>query len=266
MFKTASVSLVASLPGTARWWRRTLLSLVVWFRGLNWVLRTGKARRDRHTEQRGWYGQPPGGGDRSPWGTEGCCSLWLQVEGGKSRKRGWGIAKWKPENGGLWMLHYSIWPLFKGCKKPRTGFKLLVTCSDLSLGTLNLVFQWALIGRRQLELRNWFGGSCYHWVRNESRKWQRWENSWIVQILRGSNLSGHWGREEPESGCWFLPCGGIDTDMQVSSTGTATGRALGGCLSFPLALDGAAAWGTKSEPPIPASPAHMDGERTGPVQ
>lgn len=54
--------------------------------------------------------------------------------------------------------------------------------------------------------------------------------------------------------------------MQVSSTGTATGRALGGCLSFPSALDGAAAWGTKSEPPIPASPAHMDGERTGPVQ
>ena len=54
--------------------------------------------------------------------------------------------------------------------------------------------------------------------------------------------------------------------MQVSSTGTATGRALGGCLSFPLALDGAAAWGTKSEPPIPASPAHMDGERSGPVQ
>lgn len=54
--------------------------------------------------------------------------------------------------------------------------------------------------------------------------------------------------------------------MQVSSTVTAAGRALGRCLSFPSALDGAAAWGTKSEPPLPAPPAHMDGERTGPVQ
>lgn len=92
------------------------------------------------------------------------------------------------------MLHYSIWSLLKGCRKPRRGFKLLVTCSDLSLGRVTLVFQWALIGRRQLELRSWFGGCCYHRVRNESRKWQRWENSWISEILRGLDLLGHWGR------------------------------------------------------------------------
>lgn len=36
IFKTASVVLESSVPGTAQWWRRgTFLSLVVWFRGLN---------------------------------------------------------------------------------------------------------------------------------------------------------------------------------------------------------------------------------------
>ena len=48
VFRTASVSWVSSVPGTAWWWRHcALLSLVVSFRGLNWVLRTGEGRREQ---------------------------------------------------------------------------------------------------------------------------------------------------------------------------------------------------------------------------
>lgn len=74
IFKAASVVLESSVPGTARWWRRcTFSSLVVWFRGLNWVLRTGKGRRGQPHWAEGVVWAAPGGGGRSPWGTEGCC-------------------------------------------------------------------------------------------------------------------------------------------------------------------------------------------------